>query len=105
MIDNAELTDAVAELTRDVERLDAILDIERYLLEQRTPNEENAKRQWRQIRAGLGRLTARTRDILDQIAQPNSRRLYAMAGGRDRLAGGAWRTMPPLSRPLPPRSR
>jgi hypothetical protein len=104
MIGNAELTEAVAELTRDVERLDAILDIERYLLEQRTPNEENAKRQWRQIRTGLSRITAKAREILDEISQPNSRRIYAMAGGRDRLAGGAWRTMPPLSRPLPPRS-
>lgn len=104
MIDDIELTREVAELTRDLERLDSILDIQRYLLEQRAPNEENAKRHWRQIRAGLHRITTRTREILDEIAQPNPRGGYAVAGGRGRLAGGAWRITTPLSRSLPPRS-
>jgi hypothetical protein len=104
MIDDIELTREVAELTRDVERLDSIIDIQRYLLEQRTPNEENAKRHWKQIRAGLGRITTRTREILDEIAQPNPRGGYAVAGGRDPLAGRAWRMTAPLSRSLPPRS-
>jgi hypothetical protein len=72
MIDDAELTREVAELTRDVERFDSILDIQRCLLEQRTPNEENARRHWNQIRAGLGLITSRTREILDEIAQPNA---------------------------------
>jgi hypothetical protein len=84
MIDDTELTRAVAELTRDVERLDSILDIQRYLLEQRTPNEENAKRHWKQIRAGLGRITARTREILDDITQPNP---FGAYGGRQRPVG------------------
>jgi hypothetical protein len=104
MIDDIELTREVAELTRDVERLDSILDIQRYLLEQRTPNEENAKRHWKQIRAGLGRITTKTREILDEISQPNPRGRYVMAGGRNRLAGRAWSITPPLSGSLPPRS-
>jgi hypothetical protein len=105
MIDDTELTRVVAELTRDVERLDSILDIQRFLLEQPAPSEENAKRHWKQIRAGLSRITTRTRVILDQIAQPSPRGGYAMAGGRDPLAGRAWRVTSPLSRSLPPRSK
>ena len=104
MIDDIELTQVVEELTRDVERLDSIIDIQRHLLEHRTPNEENAKRHWKQIRAGLRRITTRTREILDEIAQPSPYGGYAMAGGRDRLAARTWRTTPPLSRSLPPRS-
>jgi|ERR1700674_1753870 len=104
MIDDIELTREVAELTRDVERLDSFLDIQRYLLEQRAPSEENAKRHWKQIRAGLRRITSRTREILDEIAQPNPRGGYAVAGGRDRMANRAWRMTTPLSGSLPPRS-
>jgi hypothetical protein len=89
MIDDAELTRVVAELTRDVERLDSILDIQRYLLEQRTPNEENAKRHWKQIRAGLVRITTRTREILDEIAQPNPRDDYAPGYARSSASIGA----------------
>ena len=104
MIDDIELTREVAELTRDVERLDSFIDIQRYLLEQRAPSEENAKRHWNQIRTGLRRITTRTREILDEISQSNPRAEYAMAGGRGRFAGRAWRMTPPLSRSLPPRS-
>ena len=104
MIDDIELTREVAELTRDVERLDSFIDIQRYLLEQRTPSEENAKRHWKQIRAGLRRITTRTHEILDEISQPNPRGGYAMAGGRDRFVGRAWRMTTPLSGSLPPRS-
>jgi len=89
MIDDAELTRVVAELTRDVERLDSILDIQRYLLEQRTPNEENARRHWKQIRAGLVRITTRTREILDEIAQPNPRGDYAPGHARSGASIGA----------------
>jgi hypothetical protein len=81
MIDDAELTRAVAELTRDVERLDSILDIQRYLLEQRTTSEENARRHWKQIRAGLVRSISRTQEILDDIVLPDSGRANEMAGG------------------------
>ena len=81
MIDDAELTRAVAELTRDVERLDSILDIQRYLLEQRTSSEENAKRHWKQIRAGLVRITSRTQKILDDIVLPDSGHANEIAGG------------------------
>jgi hypothetical protein len=78
MIDDIELTREVAELTRDVERLDSFIDIQRYLLEQRTPSDENAKRHWKQIRTGLRRITTRTREILDEISQPNPRGGYAI---------------------------
>jgi hypothetical protein len=81
MIDDAELTRAVAELTRDVERLDSILDIQRYLLEQRTTSEENARRHWKQIRAGLVGIMSRTQEILDDIVLPDSGRTNEMAGG------------------------
>jgi hypothetical protein len=81
MIDDAELTRAVAELTRDVERLDSILDIQRYLLEQRTTSEENAKRHWKQIRSGLVGIISRTEEILDDIVLPDSGRANEMAGG------------------------
>ena len=67
MIDDIELTREVAALTRDVERLDSILDIQRFLLEQPAPSEENAKRHWKQIRTDLGRVTTKTREILDEI--------------------------------------
>jgi hypothetical protein len=81
MIDDAELTRAVAELTRDVERLDSILEIQRYLLGQRTSSEENAKRHWKQIRSGLVGITSMTQKILDEIVLPDSGRANEMAGG------------------------
>jgi hypothetical protein len=84
MIDDTELTRVVAELARDVERFDSTLDIQRYLLEHRKHNDENAKRHWKQIRAGLGRITSRTREILDDIAQPNP---FGAYGGRQRPVG------------------
>jgi hypothetical protein len=99
MIDDAELIREVVELTRDVERLDSILDIQRYLLEQRTPNEENAKRHWKQIRAGLGRITTRTQEILDEIAQPNPHGRYAPGYARSGASIGArWTSVSPTNR-------
>lgn len=81
LMDSAELTRAVSELARDVERIDSILNLQRQLFKERTPNAKRATRQWKQIRAGIGTITTKTRQILDELGQPNSRR--AMAGGRD----------------------
>lgn len=70
MIDNAELTRVVSELTRDVERFDSILNIQRQLLQHGPQNEEKAERQWKKIGASVGKITTKTREILDEIGQP-----------------------------------
>jgi hypothetical protein len=48
MTGNDELTRVVSALTRDVERIDSILSVQRRLLEDRIRN-ERAERLWKQI--------------------------------------------------------
>ena len=54
MTGNDELTRVVSALTRDVERIDSILSLQRRLVEQRIQNEK-ANRLWQQIWPSLYR--------------------------------------------------
>jgi hypothetical protein len=64
---DAELIRMVSELTRDVEQFDSLLQSQRQLL-QRTSDGEKAERQWRKIRAQVGRIKTKVHAVLDEIS-------------------------------------
>ena len=67
---DAELTQMVSDLTRDVERFDSLVHSQRRLLQHRTKDGAKAERQWQEIRARVGIITTKVHAILDEIALP-----------------------------------
>jgi hypothetical protein len=67
---DAELSRMMSELTRDVEKFDSLIESRRRLLQMPARDGEEAERQWRMIRARVGRITTKVHAILDEIALP-----------------------------------
>ena len=68
---DAQLTRMVSELTRDVERFDSLIDSQRCLLQQATPDGQTAERQWRRIHSEIGRITSKIYCVINEIALPS----------------------------------